>query len=152
MRFAILVGLAALLIPSIALAEDCLLCGKDSTDTCAGAQQCRGTREHCRSIGCKITGTGSCSTAANVTICSSAWREDLEPVMEDCLLCGKDSTDTCAGAQQCRGTREHCRSIGCKITGTGSCSTAANVTICSSVWRGDLEPTMSFPAGAETAR
>jgi len=55
--------------PAVAVAEDCLLCGQDSTDKCDGASQCRGTREHCKSIGCKISGTGSCSTAANVKIC-----------------------------------------------------------------------------------
>ncbi len=57
--------------PLVASAEDCLLCGSDSTGACDGASQCRGTREHCREIGCKISGTGSCSTAANVKICSS---------------------------------------------------------------------------------
>ena len=69
-------GLAALATPATAYAEDCLLCGHDSKDGCAGAQQCRGSREHCKSIGCEITGTGSCSTAANVKICSDASQDE----------------------------------------------------------------------------
>lgn len=151
MRLALLAGLVLLALPSVALAETCFLCGSDSTDGCAGAQQCRGTRESCRDAGCKISGTASCSTAANVKICASGegvgegvWRPDLEPVMEDCFLCGGDSTGACSGAQQCRGTRESCRESGCKITGTGSCSTAANMKICAFVWREDLEPEMSW--------
>jgi hypothetical protein len=55
----------------------------------------------------------------------------VAPVAEDCFNCSKgDSTDDCKGFDQCRGTREHCRKIGCKIVGTASCSTAANVKIC----------------------
>ncbi|MBT9556283.1 MAG: hypothetical protein IV100_09655 [Myxococcales bacterium] len=57
--------------PAIASAEDCFLCGSDSSGACDGARQCRGTREHCREIGCKISGTASCSDAANVKICSN---------------------------------------------------------------------------------
>ncbi len=60
-----------ILAPAVASAEDCFLCGSDSTGACDGARQCRGTREHCREVGCKITGTASCSDAANVKICSS---------------------------------------------------------------------------------
>ena len=63
---------ALFLTPAVAMAEDCFLCGADSTDGCDGAKQCRGTRDHCRDIGCKISGTASCSEAANVKICSSA--------------------------------------------------------------------------------
>ena len=55
---------------SVALAGDCFLCARDSSGSCAGAQQCRGTRDSCRKSGCKISGTASCSTAANVKICS----------------------------------------------------------------------------------
>lgn len=57
--------------PALAMAEDCFLCGSDSSGACDGARQCRGTREHCREIGCKISGTASCSDAANVKICSN---------------------------------------------------------------------------------
>ncbi|MCZ8156518.1 MAG: hypothetical protein O9264_10395 [Leptospira sp.] len=49
-------------------AEDCLLCGSGSSNGC---QQCRGTdRKACEAKGCKISGTASCSTAANVKICN----------------------------------------------------------------------------------
>lgn len=78
--FVIVICLTLGLGVSIASADDCLMCAKDSTDKCAEHQQCRGTRAHCRSIGCKITGTSSCSTAANVKICSSVAGE-LEPMM-----------------------------------------------------------------------
>lgn len=84
----ILMALALLAFaPTTASAEDCLLCAKDSDKTCEGAQQCRGTREHCREIGCKITGTASCSTAANVKICESA-QPELQPQWsgEMCLI------------------------------------------------------------------
>ncbi len=74
---------------SVAAAEDCLLCTKDSDGACAGAQQCRGTRESCRKSGCKIGGTASCSTAANVKICSNFQPESipqmsLAPAFEMC--------------------------------------------------------------------
>lgn len=52
-------------VPSL-FAEDCLLCGSGSSNGC---QQCRGDRKSCEAKGCKISGTGSCSTAANVKIC-----------------------------------------------------------------------------------
>ncbi|MDF3818365.1 hypothetical protein P3G55_00555 [Leptospira sp. 96542] len=48
-------------------AEDCFLCGNGSTNGC---QQCRGNdRRACENKGCKISGTASCSTAANVKVC-----------------------------------------------------------------------------------
>lgn len=56
-------------------------------------------------------------------------QDDAQP-MGTCLLCGSGSTGACSGARQCRGSRKACRAKGCKITGTGSCSTAANVKIC----------------------
>ncbi|MFT7582465.1 MAG: hypothetical protein ACI9MR_004147 [Myxococcota bacterium] len=63
---------------------------------------------------------------------SEAPFSDLLPVAEDCLMCGSSSTDKCDGAGQCKGTRKHCKSIGCKITGTSSWSTSANVKVCKS--------------------
>ncbi|TGL75650.1 hypothetical protein [Leptospira jelokensis] len=48
-------------------ADDCFLCGSGSTNGC---QQCRGKdRKACEEKGCKISGTSSCSTAANVKVC-----------------------------------------------------------------------------------
>ena len=86
MRTASVLCFLLVLAPSVALAEDCLNCASDSSGDCAGAGQCRGTREHCRSIGCKITGTASCSTAANVKICASVVDERFAPTMESCVL------------------------------------------------------------------
>jgi len=123
--------------------ETCFNCSKsDSKDKCKGFDQCRGDRKHCQKIGCKIVGTGSCSTAANVKICSwdgyaleDVSAMDVDPAMETCFNCSKtDSKDKCKGFDQCRGDRKHCQKIGCRIVGTGSCSTAANVKICS--WDG----------------
>lgn len=49
------------------VAEDCFLCGNGSTNGC---EQCRGKdRKACEAKGCKISGTASCSTAANVKVC-----------------------------------------------------------------------------------
>ena len=131
---------AVLLLTSFALsgaasAETCFNCAKDSASSCTGKQQCRGTRKECRQKGCRITGTASCSTAANVKKCEAPRRPNFDrfasyPVSETCLMCARDSTGRCAGASQCRGTRKECRARGCKITGTASCSKAANVKIC----------------------
>ncbi len=61
--------------PMTADARDCLLCGSGSSNGC---QQCDagGTdskaRSACEKAGCKISGTGSCSTAANVKICKAS--------------------------------------------------------------------------------
>ncbi len=52
------------------------------------------------------------------------------PEKSTCLLCGSGSTGACSGARQCVGSRKACRAKGCKITGTASCSTAANVKKC----------------------
>ncbi|MBM9591020.1 hypothetical protein JWG41_11220 [Leptospira sp. 201903075] len=49
------------------MAEDCFLCGSGSSNGC---EQCRGKdRKACEAKGCKISGTASCSTAANVKVC-----------------------------------------------------------------------------------
>lgn len=47
-----------------------------------------------------------------------------------CFMCSSSSTGSCSGAQQCRGSRSGCRKKGCKITGTSSCSSSANVKKC----------------------
>lgn len=68
-------GMAAL--SASALAADCLICTSASTGSCAGANYCKagggGTdsdaRKKCTAAGCKVGGTGSCPTAANVKVC-----------------------------------------------------------------------------------
>lgn len=53
----------------------CFLCGSGSSNGC---KQCRSRsgkdtqkdRKVCKNLGCKISGTGSCSSAANVKVCS----------------------------------------------------------------------------------
>ncbi|HMU83507.1 MAG TPA: hypothetical protein PKE49_10200 [Leptospiraceae bacterium] len=73
--FTAILALAALTaLPTSVFADKCVLCGSGSTNGC---QQCRlsngvdnqANRKACESRGCKITGTGSCSTAANVKVC-----------------------------------------------------------------------------------
>ena len=78
------------LAPSIAFAGDaCVTCGSGSSNGC---QQCKlpggdnqANRKECEKKGCKITGTASCSSAANVKVCKvetssapTAQRESLE--------------------------------------------------------------------------
>lgn len=73
-----------------ALADGCYICTSGSP--CA---QCRysgsdsqGTRKRCRDAGCKIGGTKSCSTAANIKTCSArleapGWRNaGLDSLLE----------------------------------------------------------------------
>ena len=59
-----------------AFADGCYNCSSSSSNGC---QQCRygdnkdetfAARKACENAGCKVTGTGSCSTAANVKVCS----------------------------------------------------------------------------------
>jgi len=82
----VLVAGSTMLAAAPASAADCFNCAKDSGDKCAGADQCRGSRDDCRKAGCKITGTASCSTAANVKICLSMFPPvnvdaDGQPIM-----------------------------------------------------------------------
>lgn len=76
-RLALAVSLAVsslLVVPSLAFASDtCVTCGSGSSNGC---QQCRlpggdnqANRKNCEKKGCKITGTASCSSAANVKVC-----------------------------------------------------------------------------------
>ncbi len=67
--------------------------------------------------------------AAAQTAAVDQQQDDLAP-MATCLMCSSSSTGACKGARQCVGTRKACRKKGCKITGTSSCSTAANVKKC----------------------
>jgi hypothetical protein len=90
-----LLAAVMLVAPSTSLAADCFNCAKDSDGTCAGANQCRGSREECRKAGCKITGTASCSTAANVKICLRAPDWSPEPLMTPADPAEHMSIDPC---------------------------------------------------------
>lgn len=82
-RFTAVLAAASLLCLGVvgfsasAMAADCLICTSDSGGSCSGAQYCKagsgGTdsdaRKKCQAAGCKIGGTGSCPTAANVKVC-----------------------------------------------------------------------------------
>ncbi len=69
----LLPGLIALGVPAPAAADGCYICTRGS----ACGQYCRyagrdswDKRKKCIAAGCKIGGTASCPTAANVRICS----------------------------------------------------------------------------------
>ena len=62
---------------SAASADNCVLCGSGSScqqcrleDPKDGNKDTQAARKKCSDRGCKITGTGSCSTAANVKSCA----------------------------------------------------------------------------------
>ncbi|AFM12881.1 hypothetical protein [Turneriella parva] len=69
-----LILICMLLVPAVGTtiyANKCVNCASGSS-----CQQCRlggkdtfDARKRCEKMGCKITGTGSCSTAANVKVC-----------------------------------------------------------------------------------
>lgn len=55
--------------------------------------------------------------------------------LDDCFMCGGGSSGPCGPQSgksriQCHGSRVDCRERGCRITGTASCSSAANVGNC----------------------
>ncbi len=60
-------------VPTVAFADGCYLCGSGSTNGCKqcryGAKDTGDARKACESKGCKVSGTASCSTAANVKVC-----------------------------------------------------------------------------------
>ena len=92
-RLALVLSLAVssiVVLPTLAFAGDtCVTCGSGSSNGC---QQCRmpggdtsANRKECEKKGCKISGTASCSSAANVKVCQmetkpviTAQRDTLE--------------------------------------------------------------------------
>ncbi len=74
--------------------------------------------------------TVTAPAATQVVAPAQAGDDDLLP-MSNCFMCSKSgSSGACSGADECSGTRKSCRKKGCKITGTRSCSSAANVKRC----------------------
>ncbi len=76
---AFVLALSTLAAPSAALADTCFICTSGSSGECGDAKYCHGggkdtsdARRKCRDAGCKIGGTGSCPTAANVKVCKVA--------------------------------------------------------------------------------
>lgn len=76
--FSLVVGLAfSAFLPATAYSDGCYICSSDSKNACKGSNYCRYSgsdtaknRKACASKGCKISGTASCPTAANIKICS----------------------------------------------------------------------------------
>ena len=65
---------ALVLTATPAMADLCFNCGSGSSNGCKQCKSRSGKdtskdRKICRALGCKITGYGSCSTAANVKVC-----------------------------------------------------------------------------------
>lgn len=61
-----------LLVGSVSIqAQKCANCSSSSScNQCRlGSKDTSEARKRCEKMGCKITGTGSCSTAANVKVC-----------------------------------------------------------------------------------
>ncbi len=70
-------------------------------------------------------------TPAPVKECTVPTDADFAAPKATCFMCSKSgSTGACKGADECGGSRSGCRKKGCKITGTRSCSTAANNKRC----------------------
>ncbi|MGE0735962.1 MAG: hypothetical protein AB7G15_09500 [Alphaproteobacteria bacterium] len=78
-----MIGLLALLVivfaaggSASARADGCYICTSGSSSYCKNQCAYRGkdtqeNRKRCRDAGCKIGGTTSCSTAANIKVCLS---------------------------------------------------------------------------------
>ncbi len=79
-KYLILAALAAasfLVTASPANADGCYICSSGSSDACKNYCRYSGSdtqdnRKKCQNAGCKIGGTASCPSAANVKICSAA--------------------------------------------------------------------------------
>lgn len=58
---------------SVSAGDKCVNCGSGSScNQCKldGGKDSQANRKKCANMGCKIVGTGSCSTAANVKVCN----------------------------------------------------------------------------------
>ncbi len=74
LTIALLALLMLALLPSAAMADLCYSCSSGSKKGC---KQCRSRsgkdtqkdRKICKDMGCKVSGTSSCSKAANVKVC-----------------------------------------------------------------------------------
>ncbi len=73
------------------------------------------------------------------------------PAMADlCFLCGSGSSNGCKQCKSRSGKdtqkdRKACKALGCKVSGTSSCSTAANVKVCRAPTSGPLPAADIFP-------
>jgi len=81
-------GVGVLGASSQAFADGCYLCGSGSANSCAqcryGAKDTADARKSCEKRGCKIGGTASCSTAANVKVCRVEPPTQTQPVIAWC--------------------------------------------------------------------
>lgn len=65
-------ALTAFAVPSTAVADGCYICqsGSSCGAQCRyGSSDTQAARKDCEKRGCKIGGTTSCSTAANIKVC-----------------------------------------------------------------------------------
>ena len=66
----------------VARADGCYLCRSGSScDQCRyGSNDTQDARKACEARGCKVEGTTSCSSAANIKVCTAP-RRDQQPVL-----------------------------------------------------------------------
>ena len=61
--------------PASALADGCYICASGSSNGCKqcryGSSDTSAARKECEKKGCKVGGTASCSSAANVKVCEA---------------------------------------------------------------------------------
>jgi hypothetical protein len=73
---------ALVVVPAAAFADGCYICASGSSNGCKqcryGSSDTQAARKECEKKGCKIGGTASCSSAANVKVC--AMPEAAKPV------------------------------------------------------------------------
>ncbi len=73
------------------------------------------------------------------------------PAMADlCFLCGSGSSNGCKQCKSRSGKdtskdRKICKKLGCKVSGTSSCSSAANVKVCRAPVKGPMPAVDVFP-------
>jgi hypothetical protein len=65
--------LTFLAVPAVSLADGCYICnGGSACQQCRyGSKDTQDARKACEKKGCKVGGTASCSTAANVKVCAA---------------------------------------------------------------------------------
>jgi hypothetical protein len=91
---------APTLVANLAQADGCYLCGSGSDKQCK--DYCRYTgpdtfdaRRKCEKRGCKVSGTGSCPTAVNYTVCQAPAKTSVpgDAQLAAIAWCTRDSKD-----------------------------------------------------------
>ena len=83
---------AVFVTPTAAFADGCYICSSGSSGGCKqcryGGSDTQAARKECEKKGCKIGGTSSCSSAANVKVCAMpAPQKPVETASLETLEC-----------------------------------------------------------------